>query len=128
MINTSGCGTTVKDYGFMFREDKEMAEKAARISSLAKDVTEFMADLGLGEPVVETGQVVAYHSACSMQHGQKIKTPPRSLLAQAGFQIRECRKATCAVARPVPIIWFSRRSQANCATARSATSRARSRR
>ena len=48
-----------------------------------------MAELGLGEPVVETGQVVAYHSACSMQHGQKIKTPPRSLLTKAGFQIRE---------------------------------------
>jgi glycolate oxidase iron-sulfur subunit len=89
VVNTSGCGTTVKDYGFMFREDKELADKAARISALAKDVTEFMAELGLGEPVVETGQVVAYHSACSMQHGQKIKTPPRSLLGKAGFQIRE---------------------------------------
>ena len=89
VINTSGCGTTVKDYGFMFREDKELADKAARISALAKDVTEFMAELGLGEPVVETGQVVAYHSACSMQHGQKIKTPPRALLGAAGFQIRE---------------------------------------
>jgi len=89
VINTSGCGTTVKDYGFMFREDKELADKAERIAALAKDVTEFMAELGLGEPVIETGQVVAYHSACSMQHGQKIKTPPRALLSRAGFQIRE---------------------------------------
>jgi glycolate oxidase iron-sulfur subunit len=89
IVNTSGCGTSVKDYGFVFREDAEWAAKAARIAGLARDVTEFMAEIGLNEPVVETGQAIAYHSACSMQHGQRIKTQPRALLAAAGFQVRE---------------------------------------
>ncbi|MBU0725372.1 MAG: glycolate oxidase subunit GlcF [Alphaproteobacteria bacterium] len=89
VINASGCGTTVKDYGFMFREDAEWAGKAAQISALAKDVTEVMATLGLSAPVTETGLDVAYHSACSMQHGQKIRTEPRALLQAAGFTVKE---------------------------------------
>ena len=89
VINASGCGTTVKDYGFMFREDVAWAEKAARVSDLTKDVTELMTELGLASPAVETGQTVAYHSACSMQHGQKIKTLPQALLTQAGFAVKE---------------------------------------
>ncbi|MDM7945522.1 MAG: glycolate oxidase subunit GlcF [Oceanibaculum nanhaiense] len=89
IINASGCGTTVKDYGFMFREDAGWADKAARVSALTKDVTELMEELGLASPSVETGQIVAYHSACSMQHGQKIKTLPQALLTQAGFTVKE---------------------------------------
>jgi glycolate oxidase iron-sulfur subunit len=89
IINASGCGTTVKDYGFMFRTDPDWADKAARVSALTKDVTELMAELGLAAPSVETGQTVAYHSACSMQHGQKIKTLPQALLTQAGFAVKE---------------------------------------
>ncbi|MFO7482772.1 glycolate oxidase subunit GlcF [Oceanibaculum nanhaiense] len=89
VINASGCGTTVKDYGFMFREDADWADKAARVSDLTKDVTELMTELGLASPTVETGQIVAYHSACSMQHGQKIKTLPQALLTQAGFTVKE---------------------------------------
>jgi len=89
VINASGCGTTVKDYGFMFREDADWAEKAARVSALTKDVTELMEELGLASPSVETGQIVAYHSACSMQHGQKIKTLPQALLTQAGFTVKD---------------------------------------
>jgi glycolate oxidase iron-sulfur subunit len=88
LITASGCGTTVKDYGFMFRDDPAYAAKAARVSALAKDVTEYLATLDL-KPVVPTGQVVAYHSACSMQHGQKITDLPKRLLRAAGFTVRD---------------------------------------
>ena len=93
VINTSGCGTTVKDYGFMFREDAAYAEKAETISALAKDVTELMSELGLGEVTNGGGLTVAYHSACSMQHGQQIKEEPKALLRAAGFAIKEPAEA-----------------------------------
>ena len=89
VVTASGCGTMIKDYGFMFRNDPEWATRAAAISALAKDVTEVVATLGLQPPVVPTGQAVAYHSACSMQHGQGISRQPRALLAAAGFDVRE---------------------------------------
>jgi glycolate oxidase iron-sulfur subunit len=89
VINASGCGTTVKDYGFMLREDAAYADKAARISALAKDVTELMSELGLARPVRATGLAVAYHSACSMQHGQSIRQEPKQLLSAAGFQVMD---------------------------------------
>jgi glycolate oxidase iron-sulfur subunit len=89
LVTASGCGTTIKDYGFMFRDDPAYAEKAARVSGLAKDVTEFVASLGLMPPVVESDLVVAYHSACSMQHGQGIRTEPKALLTKAGFTVKE---------------------------------------
>jgi glycolate oxidase iron-sulfur subunit len=89
VINASGCGTTVKDYGFMFRTDPALAAKAQKISSLAKDISELMAEIGLHPPVVQTGQKVAYHSACSLQHGQGIRTEPKLLLQQAGFVVAE---------------------------------------
>ncbi len=89
LITASGCGTTVKDYGYMFREDKEYSEKAKRVSAIARDITEYLAGLHLRERQRETGQIVAYHSACSMQHGQKIKEQPKRLLAQMGFIVRD---------------------------------------
>ncbi|MBL8669654.1 MAG: 4Fe-4S dicluster domain-containing protein [Alphaproteobacteria bacterium] len=94
VINASGCGTTVKDYGFMFRDDPALASDAARVAALAKDVTEVMAMLGLGPVVAGPGAgapalTVAYHSACSMQHGQKITKAPKELLARAGFAVRD---------------------------------------
>ena len=89
VINTSGCGTTIKDYGFMLREDPVYAAKAARISALARDVSEVMTELGLAPPVVTTGLTVAYHGACSLQHGQRVRTEPKSLLTAVGFQVRE---------------------------------------
>jgi glycolate oxidase iron-sulfur subunit len=89
VINASGCGTTVKDYGFMLRGEPAWADKAARISALAKDVSEVMAELGLKPPARATGLRLAYHSACSMQHGQKITREPKALLAAAGFQVLE---------------------------------------
>ncbi|MCC5778576.1 glycolate oxidase subunit GlcF [Nitratireductor sp. B36] len=92
IITASGCGTTVKDYGHMLRLDPEYAEKAARVAALAKDITEYLTMLDLPEPVVEPGITVAYHSACSMQHGQKISREPRELLRKAGFVVREPRE------------------------------------
>lgn len=89
VITASGCGTTIKDYGFMFREDPDYAEMAARVSAIAKDVTEYVTSLKLMEPVRETDLVVAYHSACSMQHGQAIRTEPKTLLKQAGFTVKD---------------------------------------
>ena len=88
VITASGCGTTIKDYGHMLRLDPEYAEKAARVSALAKDVTEYLATLEL--PVQDPRELtVAYHSACSMQHGQKITMLPKALLTKAGFKVRE---------------------------------------
>lgn len=88
VIATSGCGTTVKDYGHMFRHDEALADKAAKIASIARDVTEVVAELDLASAVVaEARPTLAYHSACSMQHGQKITTLPMDLLRRAGFHV-----------------------------------------
>jgi len=89
VITASGCGTTIKDYGFMLRTDPAYAEKAARVSALASDVTEYLATLELPKPSVETGLAVAYHSACSMQHGQRITRQPKDLLKAAGFVVKD---------------------------------------
>jgi glycolate oxidase iron-sulfur subunit len=87
VITASGCGTMIKDYGYLLRHDKAYAAKAARISALAKDVTEFLGQLTLPAPVSRQGVAVAYNSACSMQHGQKIDALPKELLRQAGFEV-----------------------------------------
>jgi glycolate oxidase iron-sulfur subunit len=87
VANASGCGTQLKDYGFMLREDETHAQSAERISGLARDVTELLTEIGLAPPVRETGLHVAYHSACSMQHGQRITSEPKALLAVAGFRV-----------------------------------------
>ncbi|CDX23937.1 glycolate oxidase iron-sulfur subunit [Mesorhizobium sp. ORS 3324] len=92
IITASGCGTTIKDYGFMLRLDPAYAKKAARVSALAKDITEYLAALDLPEPVRKPRTIVAYHSACSMQHGQKITRQPKELLTKAGFVVREPRE------------------------------------
>jgi glycolate oxidase iron-sulfur subunit len=89
LITASGCGTTIKDYGFMLRHDPEYASKAARVSTIAKDITEFLASCGQLKFVAPTGIKVAYHSACSMQHGQQIRTEPKALLGEAGFDVRD---------------------------------------
>ncbi|MBV5263618.1 glycolate oxidase subunit GlcF [Pinisolibacter aquiterrae] len=87
VVNTSGCGTTVKDYGHMFRNDPAHAADAARVSGLARDVSEVLATLEIEAALVPGPRPrVAYHSACSMQHGQKITTLPMELLAKAGFE------------------------------------------
>jgi glycolate oxidase iron-sulfur subunit len=89
LVTTSGCGTTVKDYGFMLRTDADYADKAQRVSAIARDVTEYLETLELGLPVAEARPAVAYHAACSLQHGQQVRTAPKTLLARAGFTVRE---------------------------------------
>jgi glycolate oxidase iron-sulfur subunit len=89
LITASGCGTTIKDYGFMFRDDAELAEKAAKVSALAKDICEYLTGLELPAPSRLSGLTVAYHSACSMQHGQKITDEPKRLLRAAGFKVKD---------------------------------------
>ncbi|MDP3320868.1 MAG: glycolate oxidase subunit GlcF, partial [Bosea sp. (in: a-proteobacteria)] len=88
LITTSGCGTTIKDYGFMFRNEPAYAAKAERVSALAKDVTEFVATLDL-MPARDVAMPIAYHSACSMQHGQQLKDGPKRLLSGVGFSVKE---------------------------------------
>jgi glycolate oxidase iron-sulfur subunit len=87
VINTSGCGTTVKDYGNMFAGDP-LENDAKIVGSLAKDISEIMIDLGLKNASIPEMRV-AYHAACSLQHGQQIKTHPKTLLKNAGFTVVE---------------------------------------
>ena len=89
IVTASGCGTTIKDYGYMLRLDPAYKDKAAKVSALAKDVTEYLTSIELPEPPQPASLTVAYHSACSMQHGQKIVRQPKDLLATAGFTVRE---------------------------------------
>jgi glycolate oxidase iron-sulfur subunit len=88
VVNASGCGTTVKDYGFMFREDGQLKALAEAVSSRTRDISEILRDL---KPAARAPEklAVAYHSACSLQHGQKLGAVPRKLLADAGFQMRD---------------------------------------
>ncbi|TMJ40790.1 MAG: 4Fe-4S dicluster domain-containing protein [Alphaproteobacteria bacterium] len=89
IITASGCGTTVKDYGHMLRLDPAYAGKAERISAMTREISEFLIEIGLPKIVPPRALRVAYHSACSMQHGQKIRTEPRRLLEQAGFEVTD---------------------------------------
>jgi glycolate oxidase iron-sulfur subunit len=89
VITSSGCGTTVKDYGFMLREDSVYAERAARVAKLAKDITEYLATLPLAPRQDVEELVVAYHAACSLQHGQRVTYQPKELLAKLGFVVKD---------------------------------------
>jgi glycolate oxidase iron-sulfur subunit len=94
VVNASGCGTTVKDYGFMFRtEPDEIRAKAERIAGLAVDITELLTRLGYAATRPNPGLTVAYHSACSLQHGQGITNEPKTLLRKAGFRVVEPAEA-----------------------------------
>jgi glycolate oxidase iron-sulfur subunit len=88
IINASGCGTTVKDYGFMFRTDT-LRPQAERVSALAMDITEYLVRIGYRPTREPAGLVVAYHAACSLQHGQQVTEAPKALLRQAGFSVVE---------------------------------------
>jgi glycolate oxidase iron-sulfur subunit len=93
VVNASGCGTTIKDYGFMFRTQPDWAARAERISAATRDISELLAELGLRKPVQSSGLVVAYQSACSLQHGQKVTQAPKALLAAAGFVVKDIPEA-----------------------------------
>jgi glycolate oxidase iron-sulfur subunit len=88
VVNASGCGTTLKDYGHMFREEPER-DAAARVAGLAADITEVLTRFGYAPSRAAPGLAVAYHAACSLQHGQKITAEPKALLKAAGFVVRE---------------------------------------
>jgi glycolate dehydrogenase iron-sulfur subunit len=87
VINASGCGTTVKDYGHLFARDPVWAERARRVAGLARDVSEFVHDIGLKSPAGAKRHRVTYHDPCSIQHGQRLTGAPRELLRRAGFQV-----------------------------------------
>jgi glycolate oxidase iron-sulfur subunit len=89
IVTAGGCGTMLKDYGNLLARDRGYAERAAYVSGLARDITEFLDDIGLNPPVMWTGLKVAYHSACSLAHGQKLDQLPRDLLEQAGYTLTE---------------------------------------
>ena len=86
VVTTSGCGTTLKDYGYMLKDDPAYAAKAARVSALAKDISELLVDADLTFTKARSLRV-AYHAACSLQHGQKVTAAPMSLLQAAGFEV-----------------------------------------
>lgn len=89
VINASGCGTTVKDYGWMLRNDPAWASRARAVSEKTRDISEVLTELGLSKLTNDVRPKVAYHSACSMQHGQQLKTEPAALLRDAGFEVTE---------------------------------------
>jgi glycolate oxidase iron-sulfur subunit len=93
VINASGCGTTVKDYGHLLASDRAWAEPACRIALLARDVSEILEEIGLQAPVRPAAYRVAYHDPCSMQHGQRVIGQPRDLLRAAGFQVVDVPEA-----------------------------------
>jgi glycolate oxidase iron-sulfur subunit len=93
LITASGCGTTIKDYGYMLRNDAAYAQKAARVSALARDVSEYLATLDLGPPARPTRLRVAYQAACSIQHGQKIVKQPKDLLSRSGYTVCDIAEA-----------------------------------
>jgi len=93
LITISGCGTTVKDYGFMLRTDPVYAAQAAKVSSLTRDISEYLAALGIKPAAKPSGLTVAYHSACSLQHGQRVHQEPKDMLAACGFVVKEVPEA-----------------------------------
>ncbi len=92
VVTASGCGLTIKDYGALLADDPAYAAKAARVSALARDVSEYVAGLDLAYSAPRS-LVVAYHAACTLQHGQQIVEPPKALLRRAGFSVRSPAEA-----------------------------------
>jgi glycolate oxidase iron-sulfur subunit len=94
VINTSGCGTVVKDYGHLFRDEPApWAARAAAVAAITVDVTTYLERIGYAPVRPAPGLRVAYHAACSLQHGQKITSTPKALLRLAGFEVVEPRDA-----------------------------------
>jgi glycolate oxidase iron-sulfur subunit len=89
IVNTSGCGTTVKDYAHLLKREPNHADRAARIAEMTRDITEFLSGYDMGPPKRWSSLRIAYHSACSMQHGQRVTDEPRQLLRNAGFTVME---------------------------------------
>ncbi|MGC1388856.1 MAG: glycolate oxidase subunit GlcF [Steroidobacteraceae bacterium] len=93
VVTASGCGPVIRDYGHMLRGDPQYAEKAARVSALACDLSELLVRIGLPPTVGVPPTVVGYHAACSLQHGQRVDSAPTRVLADAGFEVREPKES-----------------------------------
>jgi glycolate oxidase iron-sulfur subunit len=91
VVTTSGCGTTLKDYGFMFRTDSAWAQRAAAVAGLARDITEYLATLPIESTAATPPLAVAYHAACSLQHGQRVTRAPKEILSNLGFAVKDVR-------------------------------------
>jgi glycolate oxidase iron-sulfur subunit len=89
VANAAGCGTMIKDYGFLFRAEGALKDAASAVASRARDVTEVLDEVGVGDVRAPRRLKVAYQSACSLQHGQKLSSLPRRLLSAAGFEVAE---------------------------------------
>src|SRR5262249_3174335 len=89
LVTASGCGTTLKDYGFMLRHDPDCVREAERGSALAMDICEYLSRSGLIPTTAANGRGVAYRAACSLQHGQRIMREPKELLARAGYTVKD---------------------------------------
>jgi glycolate oxidase iron-sulfur subunit len=89
VVDASGCGTMLKDYGFLFRDDPAYAQRAQEVAAMTRDVTELVAELGFAGSAEVHSLRVAYHSACSLQHGQAVRRQPTQLLTAAGFEVVE---------------------------------------
>jgi glycolate oxidase iron-sulfur subunit len=119
LVTTSGCGTVIKDYGFMLREEVDFAAGAARVSALAKDITEYVSGIDL-EPAQQNGDiVVAYHAACSLQHGQKITQAPKELLSKNGFVVKDVPESHLCCGSAGRTTFSSLTLRTNCAIERS---------
>src|SRR5262249_60233795 len=89
LVTASGCGTTLKDYGFMLRSDSDCASEAARVSGLTMDICEYFSQARLIAAAAPNGISVAYHAACSLQHGQKITRQPKELPCKLRFAVKD---------------------------------------
>jgi glycolate oxidase iron-sulfur subunit len=89
LVTASGCGTTIKDYGYMLRGDRSYAAKAKKVSALARDVSEYINNINGLNVEPHPPLVVAYHAACSLQHGQKIVREPKEALSKSGFVVKD---------------------------------------
>jgi glycolate oxidase iron-sulfur subunit len=94
VVNAAGCGSTMKEYGYLLRDDPEYAQRAKAFSSKVRDVSEFLQELG---PVAERNPLpvtAAYHDACHLAHAQGVRKQPRQTLKQIpGIEIKEIREA-----------------------------------
>jgi glycolate oxidase iron-sulfur subunit len=89
VTTVSGCGTTMKEYGFMLRHHSDYAGKAARVSKITYDISEFISNINYLKYVMRPPLKVAYHPACSLAHGQRVTSAPREMLSKAGFVMKD---------------------------------------
>src|SRR5690242_113618 len=87
VTTASGCGTILKDYGHLLRNDEHYAERAQRVAARVRDVTELVAETGLPPATLVDAPAIAYHATCSLQHGQRVRDLPKRLLEEAGFPV-----------------------------------------